>query len=131
MDRDAFRTAVFARDRHRCVLCGAPGQDAHHILDRKLFPDGGYALDNGATVCGPCHQKAETTEIGVEAVRDAAGITALHLPPGFAADACYDKWGNRIRPDGTRDRGPLFRDDGARKALGRRLYDGTFGWDPD
>lgn len=44
----------------------------------------------------------------------------------------YDKWGNQIRADGTRTRGPLFTDDGARKILGATaiLYDGTFGWDP-
>ena len=51
LTRDQFRNGVFARDGHKCVLCQAPGQDAHHIMERRLFPDGGYYLDNGATVC--------------------------------------------------------------------------------
>ncbi len=51
MTRDDFRNAVFARDNHRCVICGEPAKDAHHILERRLFPDGGYYLNNGASLC--------------------------------------------------------------------------------
>jgi hypothetical protein len=36
LTREVFRTAVFARDGDRCVICGAPGQDAHHIVERQL-----------------------------------------------------------------------------------------------
>ena len=53
LSRDDFRELTFQRDGHRCVLCGAPAQDAHHIIERRLFPDGGYYLGNGASVCGP------------------------------------------------------------------------------
>ncbi len=42
LTRAAFRAAVFARDGGRCVICGAVAVDPHHILDRALWPDGGY-----------------------------------------------------------------------------------------
>jgi hypothetical protein len=59
LDRDTFRSAVFARDNHRCVIRGNGRHngyriDAHHIMERRLFTDphqfGGYFLDNGATL---------------------------------------------------------------------------------
>jgi len=49
-NRDQFREAVLSRDRHMCVVCGQPARDAHHIMERRLFPDGGYHLDNGASL---------------------------------------------------------------------------------
>jgi 5-methylcytosine-specific restriction endonuclease McrA len=55
LPRDIFRSAIFARDKHSCVLCGGIAQDAHHILDRKLCHDGGYYMDNGVSVCASCH----------------------------------------------------------------------------
>ena len=45
--RDDFRQSVFERDSHRCVICGEPAKDAHHILERRLFPDGGYYKEFG------------------------------------------------------------------------------------
>ena len=131
MDRKQFFTAVMSRDSEKCVICGEQAVDAHHIMDRKLFNDGGYHIDNGASVCSPCHILAEQTVISVEEVRVGAGIDKPYLPPGLSAELTYDKWGNELLGDGTRSRGPLFRDDGARKALahGGLLYDGTFGFD--
>jgi 5-methylcytosine-specific restriction endonuclease McrA len=37
LSRDDFRNNTFARDRHQCVLCGAPAVDAHHIMERKTI----------------------------------------------------------------------------------------------
>jgi 5-methylcytosine-specific restriction endonuclease McrA len=31
LTRDDFRESVFKRDGHKCVICKAPGVDAHHI----------------------------------------------------------------------------------------------------
>ncbi len=115
--RAAFNASVFARDGGRCVLCGGPGTEAHHVLERKLFPDGGYHPANGALVCNPCHWDCETTRVGVEAVRAAAGIAEPALPPGFRPGVSYDKWGNLVRADGMREEGPLAADDGCRRAL--------------
>jgi len=58
LTRDDFRVRVFTRDGHRCVICGAEGKDAHHIMERRLFDNGGYSLDNGATLCENHHVRA-------------------------------------------------------------------------
>jgi hypothetical protein len=117
LTRDAFREAVFARDEHRCVFCGKPAVDAHHILERRLWPDGGYYRDNGASVCGDHHMRCETTEVPTEDVRAACAITKVLLPPHLYADQPYDKWGNPILPNGQRLKGELFHDESVQKVL--------------
>jgi 5-methylcytosine-specific restriction endonuclease McrA len=62
--RERFRLAVFARDEHKCRMCGRKDVtlDAHHITDRNLMPNGGYVKENGIALCdyvGGCHEKAE------------------------------------------------------------------------
>lgn len=69
LSRDEFRNLVFIRDKYKCVICKDPAKDAHHIMDRKLFEDGGYFIDNGASLCGPCHIKAETNVIMPSEIR--------------------------------------------------------------
>ena len=115
--RQLFRDSVFYRDKGKCVNCGSPGVDAHHIIERRLFPDGGYFLDNGACLCANCHLAAEATLIGCDRLRERAGITTVVLPPHFFADQEYDKWGNAILPDGRRMRGELFEETGVQKIL--------------
>lgn len=117
MNRDEFREAVFARDGGRCVFCGAPAQDAHHLLERRLWPDGGYHPDNGIAVCAACHLDCERTLRSVEDGRAAAGIAAVLLPDHFERDATYDKWGNVILSDGRRSPGELFHDPSVQTAL--------------
>lgn len=117
MQRDEFREAVFARDGHLCVVCGAPAADAHHLIERRLWDDFGYHLDNGVSLCAECHLKAEETRISPQELRDAAGIKVILLPESFDDEAVYDKWGNICWPDGTRAPGPLFNDDSVRKVL--------------
>ena len=124
LTRDAFREAVFARDRSRCVLCGEPARDAHHILERRLFPDGGYYLDNGVSVCGPCHMACEQTLESCDGLRRAAGIETVVLPPHLYRDVVYDKWGN-IWADGVGMRrlpGELFYDESVQKVLAPVLH---------
>lgn len=117
LSRDAFREGVFTRDKHQCVMCGAAAQDAHHIIERRLFSDGGYYLDNGASLCGPCHIRAEETTLSCEEIRAAARIATTFLPEHMYRDLRYDKWGNIIQPDGTRVRGELFEDESVQKIL--------------
>ena len=128
MTREQFRREVFARDNGRCVICGEPGQDAHHILERRLFPDGGYVPDNGATLCGPCHLRAEQTVISCDEIREAAGIARVVLAPHLYPDQPYDKWGNPILPDGQRMRGELFDDESVQKILAAGGVLGLFTW---
>ena len=122
LTRDAFRAAVFERDGDKCVICHHDRNlDAHHIIERRLWPDGGYYLDNGATLCGTpqtgCHIEAERTLLTCEEIRDAAGITNVILPPHLYSDERYDKWGNPYLPNGLRIRGELFDDASVQKVL--------------
>ena len=121
LTRNVFRESVFLRDHDKCVICGEPGQDAHHIIERRLFtaPEefGGYFINNGATVCGPCHIKCEQTVITVEQVRDAAKIVKKVVPSYMYEDDVFDKWGNAILANGMRLRGPLFYDESVQKVL--------------
>jgi 5-methylcytosine-specific restriction endonuclease McrA len=59
LTREQYKNAVFKRDNHTCIFCDLPAVDAHHILDRKLFADGGYYLSNGASVCEQHHWDCE------------------------------------------------------------------------
>ena len=107
LTRDQFREKVFARDKYRCVICGNEVRDgvkldAHHIIERRLWTDGGYYLENGATLCdrgnsngGPtgCHSDAEVTTLSVQEIRHAAGIEKVVLPEDMYPDHVYDKWG--------------------------------------
>lgn len=117
LSRDDFREAVFERDGHKCVLCGAPADDAHHILERRLWSDGGYYIDNGASVCEPCHLLCEQTVVSVEEVRRACGITNVVVPDHLYPDHVYDKWGNGILANGQRTKGELFEDPSVQKVL--------------
>lgn len=122
LTRDQFRNGVFQRDGHKCVICKADGQDAHHIMERRLFSDGGYYLDNGETVCGECHIQAEQTLISTEQIRLAAGIKHIVLPLHLYPDQIYDKWGNPILTSGLRVRGELFEDASVHKVLSPVLH---------
>lgn len=117
LTRDQFREGTFKRDHHKCVACGAPSQDAHHIIERRLWPDSGYHLDNGASVCGPCHILAEQTLLGCDELRAKAGIKRILLPPHLYGDQAYDKWGNPVEADLTRLRGEIFWDESVQKIL--------------
>lgn len=108
MEREEFREAVFTRDNHRCVNCNAPAQDAHHLIERSLWSDGGYHLDNGVSLCAECHLRAEATELSVEILRELAGITKVLIPSTLDHGREYDKWGNEILSDGRRMRGPVW-----------------------
>jgi 5-methylcytosine-specific restriction endonuclease McrA len=96
LTRNCFRESVFKRDKNKCVICGSLAQDAHHIIDRKLFKDGGYYLDNGASLCGKCHLDAEKTKISPNQIRTAAKIKQIVLPAHLSVEFEYDKWGKII-----------------------------------
>ena len=91
LTRDEFRNAIFKRDNYKCVNCKSNYQDAHHIIERRLFENGGYYLDNGATVCGECHILAEQTVLSCEKIRELAGIETIILPEHLYSDNAYDK----------------------------------------
>lgn len=119
LTRDEFREGTFARDNHKCVFCGEDAKDAHHILERRLFGDGGYYLENGASVCEKHHIMCETTEFSLDEVRSACGIKNPVIPDHLYPDYEYDKWGNMFMEDGRRTMGELFHDPSVQKILAK------------
>jgi hypothetical protein len=57
-----WRTAVFTRDNYTCVCCNVRGGyiEADHIKPWCAYPDLRYDINNGRTLCKPCHLKQDT-----------------------------------------------------------------------
>ncbi len=121
LTREQFKELVFKRDKWICVFCSNKAEAAHHILGRKLWSDGGYYLNNGASVCHEHHWLCEKTDISVEEVRKACGIVNIIVPNGFEETKIYDKWGNPINQDGTRLPGVMFWQENVFKILESKL----------
>jgi len=56
---DAWRRKVFERDDYTCQCCGIRGGrlNAHHIESYARYIPGRTTLDNGVTLCEPCHKQ--------------------------------------------------------------------------
>lgn len=122
VSREQFKEMAFKRDGYKCVFCSETKISCHHILDRKLFADGGYYVDNGASVCDKHHWDCEKTDLSVEVVRKACGIENIIVPEGFDKQKIYDKWCNVILPDGRREPGPMFFEENVQKVLKDKIW---------
>lgn len=128
LPRDIFREETFKRDNYTCVApsCHEKAVDAHHIIERRLWDDGGYYLDNGASVCGNHHIDAEMTLISPADLREYCGIQRVILPEHLYDDVEYDKWGNQYLENGLRSKGELFYDESVQKILSKGGVLGDF-----
>jgi 5-methylcytosine-specific restriction endonuclease McrA len=59
LDYRLWRESVFGRDDWTCVLCGRRGGRlvADHIKSWRYNPELRFDLDNGRTLCDPCHTR--------------------------------------------------------------------------
>lgn len=102
LTRKQFREAVFARDEYTCVVCSERAVDAHHLIERKLWDNGGYYADNGTSLCEIHHRQAEKNTLSPFILRFMADIDNVVLPPSFDEAKEYNKWGKEIKMP-TRD----------------------------
>jgi 5-methylcytosine-specific restriction endonuclease McrA len=52
----AWRAAVFTRDGYKCIDCGFGGYlEPHHIIPLKETLSRAFDINNGITLCRPCH----------------------------------------------------------------------------
>lgn len=61
-----WRKSVFERDNYACIWCGARSGNgktvvlnADHIKPFAHFPELRFAIDNGRTLCVPCHKTTD------------------------------------------------------------------------
>lgn len=56
-----WKMSVLKRDNYTCIWCGSKKQiEADHIKPSILFPELRFAIDNGRTLCKPCHMTTNT-----------------------------------------------------------------------
>lgn len=84
-------------------------------MERRLFDNGGYVVNNGVTLCAKCHMLAERTVYSPDFLRQCAGIIVKVLPEHLYDDYEYTKWGDIVNENGTRTPGELYHDESVRR----------------
>lgn len=93
LSRKDFKELGFRRTNGLCCFpgCCEKAVDAHHIMDRKLWKDGGYYLSNCAPVCEKHHLDCENDVISPLKVMEYAGIDIEHLQKPDSFDWMTDE----------------------------------------
>lgn len=61
-----WRKSVYRRDNFTCQDCGSKDDIiAHHLKSFNDYPEFRFSVDNGVTLCRPCHKKRHS-DIGLE-----------------------------------------------------------------
>ena len=57
-----WRKQVLERDSYSCQICKSTGVDLHvdHIMPFAFHPNLRMDLNNGRTLCVPCHKQTDT-----------------------------------------------------------------------
>lgn len=124
--RNQFRETVFDRDDNQCVVpwCEQDADDAHHIVERSLWEDGGYIPNNGVSVCNHHHQYAETNDIPPQAFHLWLGIEDPPLPDSVDTWQ-IDKWGDEFNTPPWEDLRDRIKYQSSRHLLPLYWYDDT------
>lgn len=74
-----WRKDVYARDNYTCQKCGKHGGriNAHHIIPFAIDIDKRFDLDNGVTLCIPCHSRIHMNKRW-ENVRNNNTVSIVH-----------------------------------------------------
>lgn len=121
---DELMLKVAERDAHQCAVCGASPARMQFILDPVVFdepvqgaPSPAQVMSNVILLCDQHAHQAETTELSVKDLRQAAGITAWTVPATFEHDQEYDRYGNPVLTNGQRMKGPWLANERVRRVL--------------
>jgi len=68
MEYRSWRSKVYKRDNYTCQFCGAYGTElnAHHIEEFSKNENRRFDVDNGITLCVPCHHAVHGKHLKVE-----------------------------------------------------------------
>lgn len=75
----SWATKVKQRDGYTCVICGAPGVNAHHIKLASYHNELKYDVSNGVTLCKRCHVLAHMGSFNALNIRMSARETYAAL----------------------------------------------------
>lgn len=76
---------VKAKYNHTCLNCGTKSRviEAHHIYPLRYYPEKGYDVENGITLCKSCHISIENRREGRNKYSPDESLTLKSLADGI------------------------------------------------